>query len=143
MKILIIEDNLPTLTLLGSLLEDHASVTACSDGEHGILEYKKALASKEAFEIIFLDVVLPGIQGDEVVRQIRELEKSTPKAPKAPKAPKVYIAIISGEVPFHGTGTGMYEGGDIYMAKPFVRSDILEVIEKVKPLAEEDLKEKP
>ncbi len=137
MKILIIEDNLPTLTLLGSLLEDHASVTACSDGEHGILEYKKALASKEAFEIIFLDVVLPGIQGDEVVKQIRELEKSTPKAPK------VYIAIISGEVPFHGTGTGMYEGGDIYMAKPFVRSDILEVIEKVKPLAEEDLKEKP
>ncbi|MDX2471783.1 MAG: response regulator [SAR324 cluster bacterium] len=137
MKILVIEDNLPTLTLLGNILDEYGAVTACSDGEHGVVEYKSAAETSEPFDIIFLDVVLPGIQGDEVVKLIRNDEKTSPSRSK------VYIVILSNKVAFHDTGTGMYEGGDIYMPKPFTKSNIDEIMETVNPKAEEDLKKKP
>lgn len=67
-KLLIVEDNADYRELLISFLENEGyEVTAAADGEAAI-----GLADDTAFDLIVLDLMLPGIDGYEVCRRIRE-----------------------------------------------------------------------
>ncbi|MDE6319588.1 MAG: response regulator, partial [Lachnospiraceae bacterium] len=67
-KLLIVEDNADYRELLISFLENEGyDVTAAADGEAAI-----GLMKDTAFDLIVLDLMLPGIDGYEVCRRIRE-----------------------------------------------------------------------
>lgn len=67
-KLLIVEDNADYRELLTSFLENEGhEVTSAAEGETAV-----ALADKNAFDLIILDIMLPGMDGYEVCRRIRE-----------------------------------------------------------------------
>ena len=73
-KILIVDDEKPVTDLLSELLKKEGYETnACATGEETL-----ELLKKENFDVVLLDIKLPGISGLEVLKNIRDSNKDLP-----------------------------------------------------------------
>lgn len=114
-RILIIEDE-PGLvmTLTDSLTSESYQVEASTDGESGL---QKALG--ESFDLIILDVMLPGKNGMDVCREIRGQKINTP------------ILMLTAKSETIDKVLGLKLGADDYLTKPF---NVLELLARVEAL---------
>lgn len=107
-KVLLIEDerNLSRFIEL-ELRHESFSVTVAYDGEAGL-----HLAMAEDWDVILLDLMLPGMDGMEVCRRLRALKK-TP------------IIMITARDSVTDRVTGLDCGADDYIPKPFAMEELL------------------
>ena len=109
MKILVVEDEPKVADFLKSGLEEaNFDVDICFDGEMG-----KKLASKNNYDIILLDVIIPYINGIELCKQIREVK------------PNVPILLLTALGTTEDKLTGFDAGADDYLVKPFEFKELL------------------
>ena len=107
-KILIVEDEESIADLEKDYLElSGFSVEIENRGDVGL---QKALA--EEFDLIILDLMLPGVDGFEICKSIRE-EKNTP------------IIMVSAKKDDIDKIRGLGLGADDYMTKPFSPSELV------------------
>ena len=107
-KILIIEDEEAIADLEKDYLElSGFEVQIAADGETGL---KRAL--DEDFQLVILDLMLPGVDGFEICRQVRE-KKNTP------------IIMVSAKKDDIDKIRGLGLGADDYMTKPFSPSELV------------------
>lgn len=107
-KILIVEDEIAIAELEKDYLElSGFEVEVETQGDVGLLR-----ALKEEFDLIILDLMLPGVDGFEICRQIRET-KNTP------------IIIVSAKKDDIDKIRGLGMGADDYMTKPFSPSEMV------------------
>ncbi|MFJ3370113.1 response regulator transcription factor [Pseudomonas sp. NPDC086251] len=116
MKILIIEDNRDIHDNLMEFfaLKGHA-VEGALDGLSGL-----HLAASKEFDAIVLDVMLPGIDGNQICRSLREHSKSD-----------IAIVMLSARDQLEDRLAGFKVGADDFVTKPFAMSEILARIEAV------------
>jgi phosphoserine phosphatase RsbU/P len=106
MKILIAEDEYITRLMVQVSLEKWGYRVDCvSDGR----EAWEALQKPDAPQIAILDWEMPGLDGVEVCRRVKELEKETP----------VYVILLTGRDSKNDILQGFDMGADDYMTKPF------------------------
>ena len=109
MRILLIEDD-PVTSRSIALMLGHANFNVYTTdlGEEGI-----DLAKLYDYNLILLDLVLPDINGHDVLRQLRVARIDTP------------ILILSGETDTENKMRGFGSGADDYLAKPFHREELI------------------
>ena len=107
-RILIVEDEMPINNLIkrNLTLVGHECVQLF-DGESAV----KAIWD-EKFDLVLLDVMLPGLSGFDVIKQI----------------PKTPVIFVTAKTSLNDKLAGLYLGGDDYIVKPF---EILELIARV------------
>lgn len=117
LRILVVEDNLDLAANLVDFLEGHGHLAdAAGDGLTGL---KLAVASD--YDVIVLDIMLPGIDGLELCRRLRsEVGKLTP------------ILMLTARDATEDKIAGLEAGADDYVVKPFV---LREVEARLKALA--------
>lgn len=76
MKSLVVEDDTLSRTLLQELLSLLGRADAAEDGKAGIQAFRAALDEKAPYDLICLDIMMPGMDGHGVLRMIRMMEKS-------------------------------------------------------------------
>ncbi len=109
MKILIVEDEPKTGTYLKRGLTNAGFVVACAkDGRDGL-----HLALTESYDLVVLDVMLPGIDGWEVLRAMRRADKQAP------------VMFLSARDHVDDRVKGLELGADDYLVKPFAFSELL------------------
>ncbi len=110
MKILLIEDEQSVSSFIKKGLEEQGHyVTQAFDGAIGL-----KLASQEDFDIIILDVVMPGMNGIEVCDQLKNhLGVPTP------------ILMLTALGTTDDIVTGLETGADDYLTKPFKFKELL------------------
>lgn len=107
-KILIIEDEVAIADLEKDYLElSGFEVKICNTGDEGL-----QTALREEFDLIVLDLMLPGLDGFEVCKKIRE-EKNIP------------IIMVSAKKEDIDKIRGLGMGADDYMTKPFSPSELV------------------
>ena len=107
-KILIVEDEEAIADLEKDYLElSGFEVEIASDGETGL---KRAL--EEDFQLVILDLMLPGVDGFEICREVRE-KKNIP------------IIMVSAKKDDIDKIRGLGLGADDYMTKPFSPSELV------------------
>ncbi len=109
MRILIVEDEASLARHVATALTEagHDSETV-SDGPAAV-----AAAERVAFDLILLDVMLPGLDGFEVLRRLRERGISS----------RVLMLTARGEI--QDRVTGLQLGADDYLPKPFAMQELL------------------
>ena len=108
-KILIVEDECAIAELEKDYLElSGFEVEVANDGETGL---QKAL-SEEEYDLIILDLMLPGVDGFEICRQVRA-KKNIP------------IIMVSAKKDDIDKIRGLGLGADDYMTKPFIPSELV------------------
>ncbi len=125
--ILIVEDDNNIADLLRMYLEKEGyQATIAADGTQGIDLYRKLRP-----DLVLLDIMLPGVDGWGVLRAIRQ-DSQTP----------VIMLTAKGET--SDKVTGLKQGADDYITKPFEMKEVLARIEAVlRRAAGEGDKEKP
>lgn len=74
-KILIVEDNPIAQLLQKSIMSSFGVCDAVSDGEKALELFNLSLSEESPYQIILLDLVMPGINGSDVLKKIRSLEE--------------------------------------------------------------------
>lgn len=107
-KILIIEDEIKIARFLQLELEyEGYIVTQCHDGREGL---DKAI--NETFHVIILDVMLPSLNGLEVLRRLRQVSA-------------VPVIMLTAKDEIMDKVMGLDIGADDYMTKPFAIEELL------------------
>jgi len=102
-RILVIEDDDDIRNLIAMNLKDmHLDVTECADGLKGF-----DLARQSDFDLIVLDIMLPGMDGLDICRQLRSHGKTTP------------ILMLTARDSEADRVIGLELGADDYLTKPF------------------------
>jgi len=110
---LLIEDDSNIVELLTIHLNDlSCEVVSIPNGQNGL-----AVAKEQSFDLIILDIMLPGLNGMEVCRRIRQTDRHTP------------ILILSARSEEIDKVLGLETGADDYLTKPF---SVREFIARVK-----------
>jgi DNA-binding response OmpR family regulator len=114
-KILIVEDNRDLAQLLESHLRDLAfQVDVAFDGEAGL-----AKAESDNYDLVILDLMLPGLDGIEICRRLRR---------KSSYIPILMLTAKSSEM---DRVIGLEIGADDYVSKPF---SVRELLARVKAI---------
>lgn len=109
MRVLIVEDERRLADALAAILtEQKAVVDAVYDGRDG-LDYARGAA----YDVIILDVMLPRMNGFEVVRTLRAEHIATP------------VLLLTAKDEISDKVEGLDNGADDYMTKPFAPEELL------------------
>lgn len=109
MHILIVEDEQRLAYLLRRvLLEERHIVDVANDGNAGL-----NLALSDTYDVVVLDVMLPGIDGLEICRQMRAEHLMTP------------VLMLTARGAIEDRVTGLNVGADDYLTKPFAMEELL------------------
>src|SRR3954464_14304294 len=108
MRILIVEDDASLASGLGRILEAEGyAVDLTSRGEQAV-----EAARQERFDLVILDVGLPGIDGFEVLRRLRGAEHRVP------------VLVLTARDTVSDRVHGLDLGADDYMPKPFAMPEL-------------------
>jgi len=103
MKILLIEDEPDLISVMvRGLTEANMQVSVAADGTTGL-----EMALKHQFDLIILDIMLPGINGIQICREVRKVNKA------------VSILMLTALGSTENIVTGLDSGADDYLVKPF------------------------
>ena len=117
LRVLIIDDSSTIVAVLGKMLRQNNFVTdGAADAETGI-----EAALRDVPDLIFLDIVLPGMSGFNALRQLR----------RDPATKDVPIIMISGNVQATEQFYVQRIGADDFMRKPFGRSDVFSRVQRL------------
>ncbi len=75
MKILVVDDNLVNQKLMVTMLSEHGVCDVAADGRKAIEMFDKALREKDGYDLICLDIMIPEMDGQEVLSRIRDAEE--------------------------------------------------------------------
>jgi len=109
MRILVVEDEKKVAGFIKKGLEEETyAVDVAVDGEEGF-----AMAEANQYDLIVLDLMLPKIDGLEVLTRCREKKINTP------------ILLLTAKDSVEDKVTGLNKGADDYLTKPFAFSELL------------------
>jgi DNA-binding response OmpR family regulator len=101
-RLLVVDDEAPIIELLrGYLVREGWDVLAASDGPTAV-----EMARERAPDVVVLDVMLPGLDGFEVLRQIRTFSDA-------------YVIMLTARAEEIDRIVGLSAGADDYLVKPF------------------------
>lgn len=76
MKTLIVEDDFTSRVLLQELLRKYGTCHAAINGREALSAVLTALDEQEPYDLICLDIMMPEMDGQEALREIRTLEEN-------------------------------------------------------------------
>ncbi|PLX73025.1 MAG: DNA-binding response regulator [Desulfuromonas sp.] len=109
MKILVVEDEKKVASFIKRGLEEEGfTVEVAYDGEEGL-----KMGQDDSFNLILMDLMLPGKDGLEVVRDLREKDVRTP------------VLCLTAKDKVDDIVSGLDSGSDDYLTKPFAFAELL------------------
>ena len=124
MRVLVVEDEVRMAGLLKRALQEEGhAVDVAADGQEGLW-----LATENAYGAIVLDVMLPGLDGFQVCRRLRESGSWVP------------VLMLTARDAVGDRVRGLDAGADDYLVKPF---SLLELAARLRALARRDDRVRP
>lgn len=109
MKVLLVDDEIQLTSALKVILtKNNYSVDCANDGETGL-----DMALTGIYDVIVLDVMMPKMNGFEVVEELRKSKTSTP------------IIMLSAKTEATDIVEGLNLGADDYLSKPFNTNELI------------------
>jgi DNA-binding response OmpR family regulator len=109
MRILLVEDEERVLNFIARGLEaEQYAVDTALDGERGL-----SFATAYSYDLIILDLMLPGLSGTDILREIRKFNRQIP------------ILILTARDSIADKVKNFDAGADDYLTKPFIFAELL------------------
>jgi two-component system, chemotaxis family, chemotaxis protein CheY len=126
MKCLIVDDEVFCREFVSTLLSSAGECYQASNGTEALEKYRSALAGNEPYDLIILDIMMPGMNGHDVAKEIRAIEQ----AQKPEK--KVSIVMLTA---LNSANDAMesfcHAQSAAYLVKPVSKEGLFNVVSKL------------
>lgn len=121
-RILIAEDDMVSRKLLWKVLAEYGECDLVINGMEAIDAFLMAIKDKEPYDLVCLDIMMPRVDGIQVLKTIRELELQYNMKKKA----KVVMTTALAETEV--VDDAFQKGADAYATKPLDIDKLIEVL---------------
>ena len=75
MRFLVVDDDFETRLLMQRILRPYGDVDVATDGEECVAAFSRAHKDGEPYTLVTMDILMPNVDGQQALREIREIEK--------------------------------------------------------------------
>ena len=127
MRCLIVEDKPAPSRMLESYLSDFSDSSIAVSGDKAVQVFKDALEEAKPYDLILLDIRMPGMDGHETLRTIRQIEKE--HGISSSDGVKVIMTTVKDDPE---NVIGAYRGScEAYLVKPIRKKILLDEIREL------------
>ena len=121
MRVLIVEDDFLSRNILRDLVSEYGVCDLAVDGEEAIMAFDLAWEDGAPYDLIFMDIMMPGTNGLEAVKRIRAMEKE--RGINGRRESKIVMTTALGDpkTVFEAYNKG---GATSYVTKPITRDKV-------------------
>ncbi|NDY72732.1 response regulator [Desulfobacter hydrogenophilus] len=127
MKILIVDDENISRNILLSKMTHMGTCVAVTNAKEALAELDKAKAENQPFNVITLDVSMPGMGGQELLELIRKKEDQN----KIPKKDRVKIIMITARMNLGTINACIRRGCNGYLTKPVSQVQLIQSLSQM------------
>jgi two-component system chemotaxis response regulator CheY len=120
MRFLIVEDDLVQRKVYSRYAQVWGTADIAENGMVAITLFKRAFLEEHPYEVILLDIGMPGLDGQETLKELRRIETAN-KRPLGRGAKIIMITAL--DEPEHVL-RAFREHCDSYLVKPVIRADL-------------------
>ena len=124
MRTLIVEDDLTSQILLRSFLSKFGECKVAANGKQALAAFSAAQKSGQSYDLICMDIMMPEMDGQSAVRQIRVLEQAAGKS----TTEGVKIIMTTAAADSQNVMQSFDSSCDAYLFKPINTGKLLEHI---------------
>lgn len=122
MKCLIVEDDFISRRIMKELLSASCECDIAVNGEEAVSSFRMAHEGKRPYDLICMDIMMPGVDGTEALKRIRQLEQDM----GVPAAFEVKVIMTSAlDDPKTVIGSFYKGGATSYLVKPISKQKLL------------------
>ncbi|MBF0161310.1 MAG: response regulator [Magnetococcales bacterium] len=130
MKMLVADDEFNNRVLMGRLLEAYGQVDLVVDGREALDAFLLAHAENEPYDIVFMDIMMPNMDGHQSVQAMRKKEAELGLV--AQREVKV-IMVTALDSPKEAMKSYYHDGCTDYITKPVTRQKLEHLMGGVSP----------
>ena len=128
MRLLLVEDNIVNQKLLSKFLEEFGSCDIAQNGQEAVDLFARSLAENQPYDVIFMDIMMPVMDGQTALREIRKLEKQY-NVPIGKETKAIMTTALSDT---KNVTTAFFKGGvDAYLTKPLSKEKIIQTLKEI------------
>ncbi len=128
MRILVVDDEYVSRTKLKVLLTKYGDCDAAPDGDIALRLLARSYQEGMPYDLVTMDINMPGMSGQEVVRNIRELED---KQADTGRRIESKILMITASDDSKEIMSSFREGAEWYLVKPVTPDKVVEAMKKL------------
>jgi two-component system, chemotaxis family, chemotaxis protein CheY len=128
MRTLIVEDEITCRQIMVAIMSPLGECEAATDGEEGVKIFRKALEEKRPYDLILMDIMMPKMDGQTALRNIRQIEKEN----GIRSIQRVKVIMTTALEDQKNVIEAFYKGGaSSYVVKPVEKQKLLGEIKKL------------
>ncbi len=134
LRVLIVDDDPINTHFLLEILAPYAVCDTATDGQKGLAAFAAALKAKAPYDLIFMDVMMPGMDGHQALESIRHVERGQ----GVPSSDAVKVIMISALDDPRTMYRAFFQGHAMsFLAKPFTSDTVLAELRKFDLIGDE------
>lgn len=130
MKTLIVDDEFANRELLKYMLQPYGECIKAEDGLEGVTLFKTHLDAGEPFDLVLLDIMMPNMDGQEALLEIRRMEKAVYGISLNTKDYSFIVMQTSLDDPQHLVDSYFKGKCNGYITKPVTQDVLIEKLKK-------------
>jgi two-component system chemotaxis response regulator CheY len=125
MKMLVMEDEFVSRSVLMEILAPFGEVDAAENGKEALEKFQQSLERSERYDIIFLDIMVPEVSGQDVLKAMRTMEQQYDE--NALAMTKIVMTTALGD--FNNVKTAFKQQCEAYLIKPLDRDKVVNTLQ--------------
>jgi CheY-like chemotaxis protein len=122
---LIVDDDAISRCIIQLFLKSYGTAVCVANGVEALAEYEKALAEKHPFDVVFLDMMMPGLNGIQFLEQCRKAEAIHQAGEHVP------VVMLTGDANATSINRAQALGVAEYLLKPIQERRLLQTLERL------------
>ena len=128
MRALVVEDDITSRMILVKMLSRYSECVTAEDGHEALNMFTEALKKGQPFDLIFMDIMMPVMDGQNALKKIREIE-SEQGVPVGQEVKAVMTTALSDT---KNVTTAFFQGqADAYLSKPISRENVENALREI------------